>query len=577
MPLVNSAVLSRTIWRDLQVLQGAGFPIHDERMADGSRSVWRVNDAFRRQLPLKLTLAELAALLMSRDLLTANGAGVLGRAITAAVEKVGSVLSKDALGLIDRMRDTIGVRAVGAKLQAPAAEHVAAIQGALVERRRLRLRYYSMSRGEITDRRVDPYHLGGGFCLVGYCHLRQAVRIFAVERIRECEVLAARFEKPEKFDVEKYLEGAWGMIRGDIVTVKVVFARSLARYIRDRLWHPTQKFRDLDGGRLEMTMRVADTLEVQWWILGFGSDAEVLEPAALRGALRRDAEALAQKLAPRRMPAAPVPHAGGELRRARRDAPKHCMAMRARKTRTTRSRTADPPPEVVAEFEQALDEWAAGLEKALPGHFANQLHAAPRGACHSRPDSKEPSMSEIVVTLMRAMDFAARKHRDQRRKGVAAEPYINHLAEVALLVAQATQGSDHLAVVGAVLHDTIEDTATTKEELAAAFGAKVAALVAEVTDDKSLPKQERKRLQIEKASQKSRRAKLIKIADKTSNLRSIIESPPKDWDSNRRREYFQWATKVVNGCRGNNRWLEAQFDEAYQRGCQILAITEASG
>jgi predicted DNA-binding transcriptional regulator YafY len=304
----------RTIWRDLQVLQAAGFPIYDERMADGPRSVWRVNDAFRRRLPLRLTLAELAALVMSRDLLTSNGAGVLGPAISGAVEKIAGVLSKDALGLVDRMRDIIGVRAVGAKLQAPAAEHVAAIQSALVERRRLRLRYYSMSRDEITDRRVDPYHLtlhGGGFYLVGLCHLRRAVRIFAVERIRECETLATRFVMPEPFDVERYLEGAWGIIRGDIVTVKVVFARPLARYIRDRLWHPTQKFRELDGGRLEMTLRVADTLEVRRWILGFGSEAEVLEPAGLRDALRRDAEALVRTLVPRRAPPTSIPPSTG--------------------------------------------------------------------------------------------------------------------------------------------------------------------------------------------------------------------------------------------------------------------------
>ena len=249
------------------------------------------------------------------------GAGGLGPAITTSFEKIAGVLSKDALGLIDRMRDTIGVRAAGAKLQAPAAEHFAAIQDALMERRRLRLRYYSMSRDEVTDRRVDPYHLTlhvGGFYLVGYCHLRQAVRIFAVERIRECEVLAVRFEIPEKFDVEKYLEGAWGIIRGDIITVKVVFARSLARYIRDRLWHPTQKFRELEGGRLETTLRVADTLEVRRWILGFGSEAEVLEPAALREALRRDAEALARRLTPRRVPPTSIrlSEGGALLRRA---------------------------------------------------------------------------------------------------------------------------------------------------------------------------------------------------------------------------------------------------------------------
>jgi predicted DNA-binding transcriptional regulator YafY len=299
----------RTIWRDLQVLQAAGFPIYDERMADGPRSVWRVDDTFRRRLPLKLTLAELAALLMSRDLLTSNGAGVLGPAITSAVEKVGSVLSKDALTLIDRMRDTIGVRAVGAKLQAP-AEHLAAIQGALIDRRRLRLRYYSMSRDAVTDRRVDPYHLTlfqGGFYAVGYCHLREGVRIFAVERIRALEVLAVRFERPADFDVEKFLAGAWGIIRGDIVTVRVIFSRTLARYIRDRLWHPTQQFREMESGRLEMTLKVADTVEVRRWILGFGPDAEALQPASLREALRADAEALVRALVPQRRPPAEMP------------------------------------------------------------------------------------------------------------------------------------------------------------------------------------------------------------------------------------------------------------------------------
>jgi predicted DNA-binding transcriptional regulator YafY len=193
----------------------------------------------------------------------------------------------------------------------------AAIQGALVDRRRLRLRYYSMSRDDVSDRRVDPYHLtlhGGGFYLVAYCHLRKAVRIFAVERIRECEVLAARFDRPKTFDVDTYLEGAWGIIRGDIVTVKVLFARPLARYIRERLWHATQIFRDRDGGQLEMTLRVADTLEVRRWILGFGPDAEAVEPAALREALRRDAEAVARNLMPLRMPPMQVPVSPGDAR-----------------------------------------------------------------------------------------------------------------------------------------------------------------------------------------------------------------------------------------------------------------------
>jgi hypothetical protein len=138
-----------------------------------------------------------------------------------------------------------------------------------------------------------------------------------------------------------------------------------------------------------------------------------------------------------------------------------------------------------------------------------------------------------AVEVARALDFAARKHRDQRRKGASAEPYINHPAEVARLVAEATGGRPLAVLLAALLHDTVEDTQTTLDELEREFGTDVAALVAEVTDDKRLPKAERKRLQVEHAGTRSSGAKLIKIADKTSNLRSLLESPPTDWDLQR--------------------------------------------
>jgi guanosine-3',5'-bis(diphosphate) 3'-pyrophosphohydrolase len=176
-----------------------------------------------------------------------------------------------------------------------------------------------------------------------------------------------------------------------------------------------------------------------------------------------------------------------------------------------------------------------------------------------------------LLLMARVVNFAALKHRGQRRKGAEAEPYFNHLAEVALLVAEATQGRDPIVVFGALLHDTIEDTETTADELETEFGADVAHLVAEVTDDKRLPKAERKRLQVETAPHKSDRAKLIKIADKTSNLRGIANSPPIDWDLARQREYFAWAARVVEGCRGVNPGLETIFDNAYRDGWALLA------
>ena len=171
-------------------------------------------------------------------------------------------------------------------------------------------------------------------------------------------------------------------------------------------------------------------------------------------------------------------------------------------------------------------------------------------------------METAIVTVARAYHFAAQKHVDQRRKGEAAEPYMNHLTEVAELVATATGGEDIDVLVAAILHDTIEDTGVTVDELSGAFGPKVTALVLEVTDDKRLPKPTRKELQVEHAANASWGARVIKLADKTSNLRSLAASPPADWPRARRDEYVAWATRVVSQCRDANAWLAGQFDAA---------------
>ena len=138
------------------------------------------------------------------------------------------------------------------------------------------------------------------------------------------------------------------------------------------------------------------------------------------------------------------------------------------------------------------------------------------------------------IAVLRAADAAARWHADQRRKGEAKEPYINHLLEVAYLVAEATEGRDPNLVIAALLHDAIEDQGVSRETIAEMFGEDVAGLVWEVTDDKRLPKAERKRLQEETAASKSPRAKVLKLADKTSNLRALAASPPADWSAERR-------------------------------------------
>ena len=179
------------------------------------------------------------------------------------------------------------------------------------------------------------------------------------------------------------------------------------------------------------------------------------------------------------------------------------------------------------------------------------------------PTTHEQSATPIQ-RILAAAQFAAEKHVQQRRKGAAQEPYINHLIEVARLIADSSDQLDPALIMAAFLHDTVEDTGVTQEEITQKFGAEIANLVAEVTDDKTLPKQTRKALQVANAPKKSPRGQTLKLADKISNLRSMLVSPPADWDLERRRQYFDWARQVVDGLQSPNPKLKAEFDRLYE-------------
>jgi guanosine-3',5'-bis(diphosphate) 3'-pyrophosphohydrolase len=170
-----------------------------------------------------------------------------------------------------------------------------------------------------------------------------------------------------------------------------------------------------------------------------------------------------------------------------------------------------------------------------------------------------------VKQIFEALQFAAHKHRDQRRKDPDASPYINHPIALANILLAGGGIEDPNVICAALLHDTVEDTETTEAELVETFGPKIASIVMEVTDDKTLPKARRKELQVEHAPHLSREAKLVKLADKISNVRDVGSAPPTDWPLERRREYFDWARRVVDGLRGVDPQLEALFDEAYSK------------
>ena len=178
-----------------------------------------------------------------------------------------------------------------------------------------------------------------------------------------------------------------------------------------------------------------------------------------------------------------------------------------------------------------------------------------------------PSVQKVMsVEFLRALSFAAGKHRDQRRKDKIRTPYINHPIAVADILLIEAGVTDEVVLMAALLHDTVEDTDTTFEEIEQHFGLMVRDVVAEVTDDKSLPKAVRKQYQIDHAPHLSDRAKLVKLADKISNVRDTVVSPPDGWPMARIDEYLEWGKAVINPIRGTHPQLEALFDQAYHEG-----------
>ncbi len=169
--------------------------------------------------------------------------------------------------------------------------------------------------------------------------------------------------------------------------------------------------------------------------------------------------------------------------------------------------------------------------------------------------------------------FSAKKHTGQNRKGNDESPYINHPLEVVHLLTNVGKIDDYTVLIAALLHDTVEDTETTTAEIAELFGAEISSIVMELTDDKSLPEAERKRLQIEHAPHLSPQAKVVKLADKISNIRDVIENPPEDWPLERRIEYVEWGRKVVAGLRGTNENLENHFDDLTARAEAAFSVS----
>jgi predicted DNA-binding transcriptional regulator YafY len=285
----------RTVRRDLEALEGAGFPLVTERA--GGRTRWKLLDGFRRLPALGFAPSELMALVFSRDLLRPLQGTHIHAALDSALSKASAALPPSGLDFVRQMREFLSVRFGPHKTYRAHRQVIDRVSRAIADRRTVQIRYLSASSGKSGRREVDPYHLwyaAGGLYLIGHCHRRRDVRMFAVERIRALTITDHPYQLPLGFDVEAYVQDALVVMRGPQIAVELVLDRPTAAWARDRIWHPSQQLALLRDGRLRMTLRVADSRELVGWILSFGRGARVVRPVELRERVREEALALAR-------------------------------------------------------------------------------------------------------------------------------------------------------------------------------------------------------------------------------------------------------------------------------------------
>jgi len=287
----------RTIRRDLEALEAAGFPLLTEKV-DGRGVVWKLMEGFRRVPALAFSPTELMALTFSRGLLRPLEGTQLQAALDSALTKAATALPPAAHGYLKQLD---GLFAIGLGPHVSYRQHretIDTLTEAITKGRTVQMRYFSASRNANTRREVDPYRLwysNGALYLAAHCHLRESVRLFAVERIRSCTLTPHAFQLPLGFDLDAYVGDALRVMRGKPVTVELLFDKATTAWVKDRTWHPSQKLEPQKTGRLRMTLTVAATPELVGWLLGFGGGVTILQPPELKVAVRTAAEQILNK------------------------------------------------------------------------------------------------------------------------------------------------------------------------------------------------------------------------------------------------------------------------------------------
>lgn len=280
----------RTVRRDLEALEAAGFPITTDRVNGQTR--WKLMEGFRDIPALAFSPTELMSLIFSRDLLKPLEGTEIQASLTSALNKAAAVLPPQGHEYVREMEQIFSVGLGPHKSYQQHKGTIDLITQAIAKGRTAQIRYFSASRSMTTRREVDPYRLwyaAGGLYLIAYCHLRKDVRMFAVERLRSITLTDHPYQLPLGFNVEEYVQDALVVMRGRRIEVELLFSKSVAAWVKDKIWHPSQETSSMKDGRLKMALKVADTTELVGWILSFGSQVRVIRPDSLNDKVKEEA------------------------------------------------------------------------------------------------------------------------------------------------------------------------------------------------------------------------------------------------------------------------------------------------
>ena len=286
----------RTIYRDLEALQVAGFPIYTDRME--GRNLWSLLDTVRHEIPIPFSLTELMALYFSRDMLKVFKDTVFYDSLESLFQKIKTTIPPESKKYLKNVEQILHVGLKPYKEYSKFKEIINRVNEATQKKKSIDIVYYTMSRKKESKRKVDPYRIwffNGTFYLIGKCHLRGEVRIFALDRIKILHLTKDSFVIPEDFNLDDFMRPSFGVFQGEPIKVKTWFHPDVAGYIKEKIWHESQEIHPQDDGSIVFEAEVAGTEEIKFWTMSWGSKAEVLEPESLRDEICEEAEVILER------------------------------------------------------------------------------------------------------------------------------------------------------------------------------------------------------------------------------------------------------------------------------------------